>query len=273
MQAVQLTLFDVEETRIKKTPPRGGSNNPIVFRDYESYIAKFQSKDHEKTTDDTYTPQDVYEAVLKYVDSIYPLEGKQILRPFYPGGDYEKAEYPEDGVVIDNPPFSIFTKICKFYSHNDIPFFLFGPGLTILSIAKFCSAVIISKQIKFDNGAVVKCNFATNLIGDKIATTAKYLDRLLSLCKSQYTPPKLPKFEYPHNLVSVSNLQSACNSSGDDVYILRSDCRPVDKLDSKDLFGTHLLVADKVADKVAGKVAVYLSHRELNIIKQLNNNT
>lgn len=77
--------------------------------------------------------------------------------------------------------------------------------------------------------------------------------------------------------MSVSNLQSACNSSGDDVYILRSECRPVDKLDSKDLFGTHLLVADKVADKVANKVAnkvaVYLSQREKNIIKQLNDNT
>lgn len=77
--------------------------------------------------------------------------------------------------------------------------------------------------------------------------------------------------------MSVSNLQSACNSPGDDVYILRSECRPVDKLDSKDLFGTHLLVADKVADKVANKVAnkvaVYLSQREKNIIKQLNNNT
>ena len=57
------------------------------------------------------------------------------------------------------------------------------------------------------------------------------------------------------------------------MYILRSECRPVDKLDSKDLFGTHLLVADKVADKVANKVAVYLSQREKNIIKQLNNNT
>lgn len=85
--------------------------------------------------------------------------------------------------------------------------------------------------------------------------------------------------------MSVSNLQSACNSSGDDVYILRPECRPVDKLDSKDLFGTHLLVADNVADnvadkvannvadKVANKVAVYLSQREKNIIKQLNDNT
>lgn len=33
---------------------KGGSQNPIVFHDYESYIAKFQEK--EKTTDDTYTP-------------------------------------------------------------------------------------------------------------------------------------------------------------------------------------------------------------------------
>ena len=57
------------------------------------------------------------------------------------------------------------------------------------------------------------------------------------------------------------------------MYILRSECRPVDKLDSKDLFGTHLLVADNVADKVANKVAVYLSQREKNIIKQLNDNT
>ena len=35
---------------------KGGSQNPIVFHDYESYIAKFQEK--EKTTDDTYTPPD-----------------------------------------------------------------------------------------------------------------------------------------------------------------------------------------------------------------------
>lgn len=81
---------------------KGGSKNPIVFHDYESYVAKFQDK--EKTTDDTYTPKDIYESVLDYVRSIYPMEGKEVLRPFYPGGDYEKSEYPENGVVIDNPP-------------------------------------------------------------------------------------------------------------------------------------------------------------------------
>lgn len=170
-EALQLNFFDDnrQDTKIRKVC-REGSKNPIVFHDYESYIAKFQQK--EKTTDDTYTPQDVYEAVVRYVGGIYPLEGREILRPLYPGGDYENAEYPEDGVVIDNPPFSMFTRICKFYSENDIPFFLFGPGLTIFSCLKYCSAVIVNRQIRFENGALVKCNFATNLLNDTLVTTA-----------------------------------------------------------------------------------------------------
>ena len=134
-----LTLFDEYNTigrDIKKAKRnnKGGSANPIVFHDYESYVAKFQDK--EKTTDDTYTPKDVYEAVVSYVGEMFDLTDKQILRPFYPGGDYENAEYPDNGVVIDNPPFSIFTKICKFYSENNIPFFLFGPG-TLVTVADY----------------------------------------------------------------------------------------------------------------------------------------
>ena len=39
---------------IRKQRLKGGSQNPIVFHDYKSFIAKFQDK--EKTTDDTYTP-------------------------------------------------------------------------------------------------------------------------------------------------------------------------------------------------------------------------
>ena len=98
----QLNLFGEEEIeKPKPKRPSGGSQNPIVFNDYESYVAKFQDSGP-KTTDDTYTPRDVYEAVLNYVGTIYDLTDKVILRPFYPGGDYEHAEYPENGVVIDN---------------------------------------------------------------------------------------------------------------------------------------------------------------------------
>ena len=148
------------EAMKKSSSRKGGSGNPIVFHDYDGFVAKFQNK--EKTTDDTYTPQDIYEAVLAYVRTIYPMDVKEILRPFYPGGDYERAEYPENGVVIDNPPFSIFKKICRFYSERKIPFFIFGPGLTIFSCLEYCSAVVVAPSIEFSNGAIIKCGFAAS---------------------------------------------------------------------------------------------------------------
>ena len=149
----QLQLFGDDDIPRPPKPRKisGGSQNPIVFHDYESFVAKFA--DAPKTTDDCFTPQDVFEAVVKYVGTIYDLQGKAILRPFYPGGDYEHSDYPDDGVVIDNPPFSIFTKVCAFYTRHRIPFFLFGPGLTISSCCKYCTAVIVSEQITFENGA------------------------------------------------------------------------------------------------------------------------
>ena len=108
----QLALFD-EQIQLKAKKARGGkSNNPIVFRDYDSFIAKFA--ENPRTTDECWTPKDVYEAVVRYVGTVTDLTGKEILRPFYPGGDYINAEYPDNGVVIDNPPFSIFTKIVRF---------------------------------------------------------------------------------------------------------------------------------------------------------------
>ena len=79
----QMTLFfDDATTR----PKRDTASKDEIFHDYESFVKKFSA--NEKTTDDTYTPQDVYEAVVAYVDTIYPLKGKKILRPFFPGGDY-----------------------------------------------------------------------------------------------------------------------------------------------------------------------------------------
>ncbi len=82
------------------------SNNP----EYEAFLEKFKLK---KTTDDCYTPPAVYDAVLNFCRKEFDIEGKDIQRPFYPGGDYqaEAENYGEDVVVIDNPPFSILSKI------------------------------------------------------------------------------------------------------------------------------------------------------------------
>ena len=273
---------------IRKQRLKGGSQNPIVFHDYESYIAKFQEK--EKTTDDTYTPPDIYEAVLNYVRSIYPMEGKEILRPFYPGGDYEHAEYPEDGVVIDNPPFSMFTKICKFYSERRIPFFIFGPGLTIFSCLKYCSVVVVASQIKFSNGAKVKCNFATNLIGDTLVTISPELSEAIAACPSQTQKVNLPKFRYPQGLLSVSGLQTRAKGNLP-FSVNRNEAVIVSNLDNHPkkggLFGNHLLISEAAAVKAAAvkaaavkaaavkaaavkAIPITLSERERAIIDNLN---
>ena len=99
---------------------------------YEEFVDKFKPK---KTTDDCYTPPKVYQAVLDYVMETYQIpEDTQVIRPFFPGGDYENAEYPEGCIVVDNPPFSIFAKIVDFYLQNGIKFFLFAPSLTALAV-------------------------------------------------------------------------------------------------------------------------------------------
>ena len=250
------------------------SSNPIVFHDYESYVAKFQNK--EKTTDDTYTPPDVYDAVLHYVGTIYDMSGKEVLRPFYPGGDYRHAVYPDDGVVVDNPPFSIFTEICKFYSEAKIPFFLFGPGLTIFSALRYCSVVVINRTITFSNGAKVRCNFATNLIGDTWVTTAVELDRALEKCKSQDNVKKLTKYSCPCELLSVSDFQTI--SRGDeDFSIKKTDGIVVRNLDLFRLFGDRILVntqcgraAERAAERATAAIPVEFSKRERRIIEKLN---
>lgn len=260
----QASLFPDEDFMPKPKRPKGGSGNPIVFHDYEGFIAKFQ--DREKTTDDTYTPKDVYEAVVRYVGEVCDLTGKEILRPFYPGGDYEHAEYPEDGVVIDNPPFSIFSRICAFYTARRIPFFLFGPGLTIMSCCEYCTAVIISEQIEFANKAKVKCNFASNLFGNTMAMTAPRLDELLRQCPSQHQKANLPAYKYPDELLSVSDMQTMARG-GISFSVSRAECEIVRRLDChpsqrKGLFGDHLFVSHtKAEEKLAAKEAYRRSNR------------
>ena len=97
---------------------------------YEEYVEKFKPK---KTTDDCYTPPEVYEVIKDWVCRRYGTDPEKIIRPFWPGADYQSMEYPEGCVVVDNPPFSILSKICEYYLERGIPFFLFAPSLTCLN--------------------------------------------------------------------------------------------------------------------------------------------
>lgn len=134
------------------------------FNDYDGFVEKFKPK---KTTDDCYTPPEVYDVVLKHVRETYNIaDDVLIVRPFYPGGDYENYDYPEGCVVVDNPPFSIFAKILNFYQSRGIRFFLFAPHLTGMYTTlsrNGVTFVCVNVDIRYANGAKVSTSFATNM--------------------------------------------------------------------------------------------------------------
>lgn len=179
-----------------------------ALEDYDAFLAKFEAK---KTTDDCYTPRGVYEAVANYVFTAYDLpDDTPIVRPFYPGGDYEHADYPEGCVVIDNPPFSIFSKIVDFYVANNIKFFIFCPALTAWqTIARRPGVTLVNTfvDVKYANGAIVRTSFATNLSPEYALYSAPELRRALHSLKERH-PVKV--IERPDYTLGVKELRHLC---------------------------------------------------------------
>ena len=134
---------------------------------YEAWANKFKPK---KTTDDCLTPEPVYQAVLDWARREYDIpETTQIVRPFWPGGDYQAEDYSGDCVVIDNPPFSILSEICRWYQERGVRFFLFAPSTQLFSTASGAlHYVVCDKSVTYANGARVNTSFVTNLGDDKI---------------------------------------------------------------------------------------------------------
>ena len=58
--------------------------------EYAAFVEKFKPK---KTTDDCYTPPNIYEVVLSWVVSRYGIDRENVMRPFWPGGDYQRETY------------------------------------------------------------------------------------------------------------------------------------------------------------------------------------
>ena len=125
------------------------------------WLKKF---DRKKTTDDCYTPPEVYEVVVNWVrEKLWHIPDSNILRCFKPGGDYLAEDY-NDKVVVDNPPFSIYSKIVENYERLGVLFFLFAPALTtFVKTAKTVSYIITGANIRYENGARVRTNFITNI--------------------------------------------------------------------------------------------------------------
>ena len=235
------------------------------FYNYEAYVAKFQEGNTPRTTDETYTPEDVYDCVVDYVDTIYPLEGHVVVRPFYPGGDYEAYDYPANGVVIDNPPFSILAKIVRYYIGRGIPFFLFAPNVTSAGFVRLGATVFYAEhKLRYSNGAEIGSAFVTNLTPQWAVVCSSTLRRALSALPSQQPEKnRLKIYDYPHNLLKFSDF-SAISFLEEDTYIPSSSVVSTRaRCEGRTVgFGNAFLLSDEMAKLARAKLArAKLAHK------------
>ena len=246
--------------------------------EYKEFIDKFKVK---LTTDDCYTPDGVYKVVRDFAMAQYGFDEEKIIRPFWPGADYESLYYPEGCVVLDNPPFSIVSKIVRFYLDRDIKFFLFAPGLTSVKIGgkrwKDVCKIFIGRNIEYENGACVPTAFITNLDKSRIAYTAPSLENALRVeykMQKRNKKKELPKYVYPSSVLTAGHMK-AYAMHGVYYEVKRDGCEVISALDSqkpagKGIYGNGFLLADRErADRERAKVWE-LSDREKEIISKLS---
>ena len=254
---------------------------------YEEFVEKFKPP---KTTDDCYTPEGIYEVVKGWAIERYNLQDREIVRPFWPGADFQTIDYPESCVVIDNPPFSILSEICREYRARHIDYFLFAPTLTLFSTNSGNENYIIcGAAVTYENGANVNTSFLTNLGNVKInvagdLTTAIERENKKNAAKAKKTP--VPRYDYPQTVATAAKLGKIAKR-GINLRIGREDVAFIRALDAqrvhkKALYGAGFLLSEKAAaekaaaEKAAAEKAVAkeatiweLSTREKQIIQQL----
>lgn len=267
------------------------ANNQFLLFDepgeYEGFVGKFKPK---KTTDDCYTPPEIYNVIAGYAIRRYNLGERPIVRPFWPGGDYKKTKYPADCVVLDNPPFSLLTDICTFYIKSGIKFFLFAPTLTCLVPSKLvtqCNHLICHTDITYENGVSVNTSFVTNLDEDgTIAESCPELGDLINETNARLVKAgknTVPKYDYPDHVITAAKLNWYA-AHGTVFRVRAPDAMFIRALDAqrergKSLFGGGFLLseraaaeraaAERAAAERAAAIPWALSDREWEIVAGL----
>lgn len=258
------------------------SQDPAAFRDYEGFVEKFEPK---KTTDDCYTPPQVYNAVRDWACTEYSIDPAAIVRPFYPGGDYERFSYPDGCMVLDNPPFSCLAQIRRFYLTLGIDYFLFAPALTMMGVNIADCCIAAGAQIVYENGAKVNTGFVTNLDTCALRSAPELRDVIEDIQRRMRAGQKKsqPSYEYPDAVVTAA-MCNRYSKYGVELRIERDEAVRISALDEqrvhkKAIFGSGLLLSKrKVAERAAAERAAaeraaarvwHLSDRELELQEAL----
>ena len=238
-----------------------------ISDEYAQFVEKFKPK---KTTDDCYTPANIYECVAEWAVKRYGFDRSRIIRPFWPGMEYDTMEYPEGCVVLDNPPFSIVSQIIRFYNLHKIHYFLFAPGLILTSGREQCNHIVIATNIVYENGANVPTHFVTDM-GENIIETACDLDRDLdriNTANQKATKKQVRKVALPDEVLTMGRVRYLC-AHGIDYAVRRESCHYMHELDNYNVFGGCLLLSERAAAERAAAERVLLSDRERLIVQQL----
>jgi len=245
---------------------------------YGDFVDKFKQK---LTTDDCYTPPEVYDAILAWIErNIRPVDRSAIVRPFFPGGDYINHNYPEGCVVVDNPPFSIFSDIVRFYAEKRIPFFLFGPSLTLFAPGKIAGVcyIVANASVVYENGAVVSTSFVTNLLRDDSLIWVRGDIGELIKAAQEKEDAELGKYDVPDNVLTSARIGKICKATSSDLRIKFNEAVKVNQLDGlkeigKGLYGGGFLLSRAAAERAAAEraaIKIQLSPREKAIVDELD---
>ena len=243
--------------------------------EYNDFIEKFKP---EASTDECYTPKEVYDKVCDFVEEEYDVSRDNFVRPFYPGGDYQKFEYKDTDIVVDNPPFSIQNKILNYYNSNNIKYFLFCDGLTVinrLTKNRKSSIIIVDCRITYENGSNINTNFVTNLDKKpKIKVRKNFLkDDLSSETKT---------YKLPQEVITIKQL-SQLSRSGYEMDIDADDFVHVNKLENyKHIYGSNIILKSSIAKSIHNAIKdikakkekeaiiVEFNDKEKEILRRLN---
>ena len=282
MRFEQMSLFEKGSQQWSES--HKANTEPDNRDEYEQFLDKFKTK---KTTDDCYTPANIYDAVANWTAVEYGLDRAAFVRPFFPGGDFENFDYKDDTIVVDNPPFSILSSIINFYIGNDIKFFLFAPALTLFSTMKPGVCWLpVGATITYENGAKVSTSFITNLDTARLRCVPE-LYRIVKIqndINEKERVKELPKYDYPMHVLTAAKAQWF-TKYGVAFSVNPKSCTRISELDSqkavgKAIFGGGLLLSDNAAAEraaaeraAAERAAAHkwaLSDRERAMVEYLN---
>lgn len=213
-------------------------------QEYYDFVEKYKPK---LTTDECITPDAVYNAVRDFFVERYGLEGCDIVRPFWIGNDYKQLaeDYTDNTVVIDNPPFSIFSEIVDFYDSRGIRFVLFADARTCGRLIKKFTVYPRGAIITYENGARILTSFVTNIDRENAIVLSRELFERVEAAGKKKADEKQKikrKNKYPYNLISAASLAHY----DIDFAIPRDKVRTITKIGDYKIFGAGYVLATDV---------------------------